>query len=251
MKKNFTASVLQKIHTQKISPRERYYFICKTVLKILALLFFLLFGMHAMGMVFHLVNNIEFLGFVLNQPRILMKLVWFGVPLFWIVLAITLWGVTEKVAQQTDRAYRIPFWVLGVLALLIQIGGGIVIEQSNMGEKADQMFERKMDWYQGAERINDRMERMPEKGFLGGVVVSVESDNVILLNDMTNKKWKVKIIPKPFDDRVLEEGMKIHMVGEIVKDDTFLAVDWRPARKPMGNQKGDRQMRPPSFERLR
>ena len=253
MKNNFAASVLNKIHKKKISPRERYYFVCRVILKIVALIFFLLFGMLAMAVLLHLVHNIAFLEFVIDRPRVFMKFFWFGVPLFWIVMTVALWGVTEKVVEQTDRAYRIPFWAIGLSVLVLQVGGGIILEQSRVGERADLMFEQRMSWYHGAERINRRAERMPEDGFLGGEVVSMESDTLFVLSDMTEKVWRVQLLPVRVPREKLEEGMRIQMVGEMISNNEFLAVSWRSARKGprMDGPRDNMRPRPFLFERLR
>lgn len=248
MKNNFADSVLKKIHRQKISPHERYYFVALAVLKVSALLMFLFLGMHSVAMVLHLVNNIEFLGFVLEQPRVLVKLIWFGVPLFWMVLAVALWVVIENLAQKTERAYRIPFWMIGVLALVLQVAGGFVMERSQIGERADQMFEKRMEWYHGAERINRRMERSPQKGFLVGMVLEIKSNELILLNDMDGKVWRVELIPNPRISYKMREGVKIGVVGEMIGNDEFVAERWRPLKdRPDGKRKGSGK-RPPLFE---
>ena len=259
MKKNFTASILKKIHAKKNSPRERYYFIAKRVLQLFSGIAFLIFGMLSVALVWHLIHNFEFLEFIWDKPQILGKLLWFGVPLFWMIAAAALWVVTEQVVQRTERAYRVPFWIIGTGILLLQVLGGLALEQSNVGERIDAGFEKRMEWYNGAERINRRMERMPEKGFLVGEIVEVKSDTFILLNDMTNKEWEVQFEHIRESQPELEEGMKIRMVGEMKGENEFLAFSWKPARKrpqdgrpkEFFQRKGDPAMRGHQIDRLR
>lgn len=252
MNKKFAASVLNRIHKQKISRREKIYFIARNVSKVTSLIIFLLFGMLAVAMVLHLANNIEFLAFIWDRPRILTKVLWVGVPFFWVMMAAALWIVTEKLVQKTDRAYRIPFWVLGITALLVQVGGGIVLEQSRVGERLDQSFENRMQWYQGAGKINRKFQRSPEQGLLAGHVLEIKSDELILLNDMTEKEWRVYIdIDSNPRKKKMEEGMDIRLVGEMSGEQEFTAELWRPARggrppfmrRPMRD--GERPMRRP------
>jgi len=255
MKKSFADSVLKKIHAKKITPREKSYFIAKTVLHVIAGVAFLVFGMFSVALLWHLIHNFEFVEFMWEKPHIFGKLFWFGVPLFWIILSIASWIVTEQIVQRTDRAYRIPFWMIAAAVLLIQILGGFALEQSKVGERADAMFEERMEWYQGSERMNKRMERVPEEGFLMGTVLEIKSNTMILLSDLTNKKWKVQLEENANPRRKIEEKMNVRMIGEMIGETEFIAISWRPARKrPLEgrrNKKGGNNMRPPLFNRLR
>ncbi len=231
MNKKFTASILKTIHAGKITPRERYYFIAKTVFRIFTGIIFLAFGMLSVALVWHLIHNFAFAEFILDRPRILGKLLWFGVPIFWMILSVALWIVTEQVVRQTNRVYRVPFWVIGITVLLIQILGGFILEQSQVGERVDSLFEKRMEWYQGAERINRRFERMPEQGFLVGRVLEIKSDTLILLNDMTDKKWEVHFEHIQNRRIQIEEGIVIRIVGEMLSEGEFSATHWRPIRR--------------------
>jgi hypothetical protein len=254
MKKNFTDSVLKKIHAKKITPREHSYFLAKTIIQIFAGIAFLAFGMLSIALVWHLIHNFAFVEFIFDSPRILAKLFWFGVPVFWIILSVLLWIVTEQIVRQTKRVYRIPFWVIGIIVLLVQVLGGFILEQSQVGEQVDIMFEQRMEWYQGARRMNNRLERMPENGFLVGTVLEIKSEKIILLNDMTNKQWEVRLNSDRAQRFQIEEGLKIRMIGEMISENEFLATSWRPARKrpplhgkrnELFRKKGRRDMRPP------
>lgn len=259
MKKDFSASVLKKIHAKKIAPRERYYFIAMTMIRVFAGIAFLAFGMLSVALVWHLIHNFAFLEFILERPNILGKIFWFGVPVFWMILSVTLWVVTEQVVQRTDRAYRIPFWAIGVALLFLQVIGGFILEQSRVGERIDVLFETRMDWYHGAERMNQRMERMPEQGFLVGEIMEVKSDTFILLNDITRTQWEVHFEQAKQHQPEFKEGMEIRMIGEMTGIHSFHAVSWKPARgRPMDRRseellkrKDGRNVRPPRIDRLR
>ncbi len=247
MKKNLADSILEKIHAKKIKPHERAYFMAKTILKILLGIAFLAFGMLSVALVWHLIHNFAFAEFILDRPRILFQLIWFGVPLFWLFLSVALWIVTEQVFKQTKRLYRVPFWAIGLSVLCVQIAGGYFLEQSAIGERVDAMFEKQVDWYQGAQRMNERLEKMTEEGFLVGIVVERQSDKLILLNDREQKEWTVHLEPKP-DRRQpppIQKGMFIRMVGEQLNKDEFLAISWRPVQRA---KPGSPMMKPRRFQ---
>lgn len=261
MKKDFSASILKKIRAKNITPRERSYFFAKTILHVLLGIAFLALGMISVALVWHLIQNFAFVEFILDRPQVLIKLFWFGVPLFWIFLSIVLWIVTEQVVRRTDRAYRIPFWGIGIMVFFVQILGGITLEQSRIGEKTDLMFEKRIEWYQGAERMNDRIERMQERGFLVGIIFDVPSERFILLQDVTGKKWEVELSPeRRMPPLELKTGIKLGMMGEITGENSFRAFSWKPARgRPMDRrtkesllEKEDgRIMRPPMSNQTR
>ncbi len=258
MKKNFTDSVLKTIRAKKITPRERSYFIAKTVIQIAAGIAFFLFGMLSVALVFHLINNFAFAEFILNHPQLLRKLFWFGVPVFWVVLSVLLWFVIEQIVRETKRVYRMSFGVIGILVLSIQVLGGFILEQSQVGEQVDLIFEQRMNWYHGAQKINRRLERMPEHGFLVGEVLKVKSDSLIFLNDIMNKEWEVYLESKRRPPFEIKKGMKLRMIGEMRGENEFKAIDWKPARDrrpPLHKRrnsfkKDERGMRPPFHNRL-
>jgi hypothetical protein len=198
---------------------------------------FLGFGMLSVALVWHLIHNFAFAEFILEQPHILGKLLWFGVPIFWLVLSVVLWIVTEQVVRRTDRVYRVPFWIIGVSVLLVQVFGGFLLEQSQVGERVDGAFEHRMEWYNGMERINKRFERMPEQGFLVGRVIKIESDTLILLNDRTGETWKVHFETLENPRVEMKEGMIIRMIGEVIRPGEFFADHWKPERPPRMMQK--------------
>lgn len=237
MKQDFSASILKKIRAKKVTQRERWYFVVKTISHVFLGVVFLGFGMLSIALVWHLVHNFAFAEFILEQPHVLGKLLWFGVPIFWIILSIVLWIMTEQVVRRTDRAYRIPFWIIGVTVLLFQVVGGFLLEQSQIGGRVDITFERRMDWYNGMERINHRFERMPEEGFLMGKVIKIESNTLILLNDRIEKTWRVHLESLSNRRMEIKEGMIIRLVGEVEGVDEFFADSWRPERPPRMMQK--------------
>lgn len=230
MKYDFSAAVLKKIRAKKITPRERWYFLAKTISRVFLGVVFLGFGMLSVALVWHLIHDFAFAEFILEQPHILGKLLWFGVPIFWLILSIVLWIVTEQVVRRTDRVYRVPFWIIGVSVLFVQVFGGFLLEQSQVGVRVDAGLENRMDWYNGMGRINKRFERMPEQGFLVGRVMKIESDTLILLNDRTGETWKVHFESLYNRRTEMKEGMIIRMVGAVMKPGEFFANAWRPER---------------------
>lgn len=232
MKHDFSAAVFKKIRAKKITPRERWYFLAKTISHVFLGIIFLGFGMLSVALVWYLIHNFAFAEFILEQPYVLGKLLWFGVPIFWLILSVVLWIVTEQVVRGTDRVYRVPFWIVGVSVLLLQVFGGGVLEQSQVGERVDVGFENRMDWYNGMGRINKRFEHMPEQGFLMGKVMKIKSDTLILLNDRTGETWKVHFESLYNRRNEIKEGMIIRMVGEVTRPGEFFANAWRPKRPP-------------------
>ncbi len=257
MNKNFAASVLNRIHKKKISPRERVYFIAKRVLQVVAGILFLGLGMVAIAILWFMLTHIEFVGMIMDSPRILLKWVMWGIPLLWALLAAASGVVAEKLIQSTGRLYRVSFGVLAGGVLLVQVIGGVALESLHVGEMADAAIERQAHWYQGNERINRRLERAPEHGFLVGAVKEIKSKELILVNDMSGEEWRVKLQKRADVRQELEVGMKIHMVGEMLGEQEFLAAHWRAAGdRPLfkarkGKRKGEHGEPSPLFDRLR
>jgi len=256
MTSKISKSILKKIESEKIAQHSRIFFILKNTVVLGAGILFFVFGIIATSIIFHFCNHLEFAEFLWESPRILIKILMFGVPFFWLVFAVILGVFTNFMARKSPRGYKIPI-VLGIGSLLfLQIASGFFLEKSNIGDRVDEIMEHRISFYRGAEKMRNKMWRSVEDGFLAGVVIEIKSDTIFLLDDSDAKEWKIKCEKcreLPFVDLVIKVGNKVKMVGEQAGEDEFSARMVRPFKRPFmppsmmreGRRGGEGRMSPP------
>ncbi len=235
MNSKISKSILQKIAREKIAPHSRWFFLLGNALILFGGIIFFIFGIVATSIIFHFWNHLEFAEFLLESPKVLIKILTFGVPLFWIIFAIILGTFANLMARKSPRGYKVPI-VLGVSSLLfLQIASGFFLEKSNIGDHVDAMMEERISFYRGAEKMRNRMWKSVEDGFLAGEIIEIKSDKIFLLDDANEKEWEVKCdecYKNHRVDKILKVGKKVKMVGEQTGENKFSAKMARPFKRP-------------------
>ncbi len=239
-------SVLKKIEQGKIEPRSKWFFLLRNTIFVAGGALFFVFGIIATSIIFHFWNHLEFAEFLWESPQILIKIFAFGVPFFWFFFAIILGAFANFMARKSPRGYKVPI-TLGISSLLfLQIASGFFLEKSNIGDVLDNVMEHRMPFYQGAEKMRNKMWRSVEDGFLAGKIIRIESDTLFLLDDLNEVEWKIKCKKcqeRPFMDKVLKIGNKVKMVGRKTGEAEFEAKMVRLFKRPflpLSKRRGDR-----------
>ncbi len=250
--KKLSKSVLKKIQKEQITPTARTYFIFRNMVIGGLGILFLVLGILACAIIIHFLNNAEFLEFVWKGPRQFLKLLWFGIPVFWIILLIGLVFITTYLTRKTPKGYKFPFgWALGAF-LLSQIIGGIVLEGSNIGEQLDQRIARHISFYQNRQERRQKFWKNPENGFLAGTIIEINENGILLLDDWNKTQWTVDFTKSMIGERVqLQPDEKIRLIGTKAGNTEFIADQirsWKRARgRGLRGKKDFRQ--PPRFEK--
>ncbi len=235
MTSKISKSILKKIEREKIVQHSRIFFVIRNILILGGGIIFFAFGILATSIIFHFWNHLEFAEFLWESPRIFIKILAFGVPMFWFVLAIILGYFANFLARKTKRGYKIPL-IFGIFTLLfVQITSGFFLEKSNVGDLVDEIMEHRISFYKGARKMRNKMWRSVEDGFLAGKIIEIKSDTLFLLDDLNKKEWQVeckRCAEFPFADRVLQVGKKVKMVGKQIGENEFNAKMVRPFRRP-------------------
>ncbi len=236
MKNPLSSSVLKKIKKDNIEPLPKWYFFIRNTLLAGLVGLFTLFGILACAIIFHFFNNFAFLEFLLEGPRVFMKVLWIGIPFLWIFLMAVFCIFAGFTLQRTKKGYKIPVVLAFASILLVQIASGALLEQSNVGERLDRRAAQHMKFYQHAQARREGLWTKPDEGFLAGTIVEVQADKILLLNDLQKKRWEVDYEESRVGPRVeLSPEEKIRVRGEKIADDKFKAKRigvWDRKRRP-------------------
>ncbi len=223
-KNHLSKSVLEKIKTEQITPTSKWYFLVRNICLIGLVGLFAIFGMLASAIIFHFLNNFEFLEFLLEGPRVFMKVFWIGIPFIWIFLSIFFCLFAGYTLQKTKKGYKIPL-LLGIGSIfLVQIASGALLEQSQVGERLDKNFAQRLSFYKHAHARREGLWMKSDEGFLAGTIIEVQDDKILLLDDLKKKRWTVDYAKSRIGPRVeLNPEIKIRIRGEKISDIEFKA----------------------------
>jgi hypothetical protein len=224
MKKHLTDFVLQKIKKEHIQPHSKWYFFLRTLLLGGGGMFFFLLGTLASAIIFHFINFNESFDFIAQSPPTFFKLFWLGLPLVWIGITLAGGILALYFSRKTKKGYKIPLLVWGILIFIPQVVVGFFLEQSHIGERADEMIAHHMSFYTSIHQRRHNLWSQPRDGFLAGTILEIKNDTFLILDDFKNQKWNVDYSrTKKRGRQNILVGEKIKMIGKKISDRVFYA----------------------------
>ncbi|HEY5714026.1 MAG TPA: hypothetical protein VIT68_01615 [Candidatus Gracilibacteria bacterium] len=216
-------SVLERIKKEQIQPRSKWYFLFKSLLIGIFSIVFVILGLIACTMIFQFLEHIMILEMLWKSPYVFLKLLWLGIPLFWLVSWVGLFGFGTFLAHESKHGYKIAWRSWVILILSIQILGGFALYESHVGDRIDQFMGQLMRRYERAETRGNRMWRNPENGFLGGAILDIQETS-ITLKDRAENEWTVDITSAHRPEALtLEIGTRVRLTGEKTSEANFKA----------------------------
>ena len=192
--KKIAKSVLEKIRREKICPRARLFFVLKNFFVFCGGILFLLFGIFPAAAIFFAFENLEILDFLLHGPRIFLKIIFVGLPIFWIFLWIFFGFLATNFFRKTKKLYKISTTFFLIFIFCGQIFGGFFLKNSEFVEN----FEEKTAHHIFIKSVRDRRDAIwhrPDDGFLLGKFEKFDGEN-LLVKSPDEKIWRVKISAK-------------------------------------------------------
>ncbi len=243
-KKPLADKILKKIQDHHLTPRPRWHYIVKDAAFWGLYFGALILGSGAIGVMLFAFFETDFdlLSYVPgNQLASFLHLL----PLYWIVFfclfsALAIWG-----AQRTKKGYRISICILILSNLVISLALGSGLYYSGGGERLERVFSRGVPFYRPLEHRREKMWRKVENGFLGGKILALHEDKILILSDFDEKEWEVDYSEARFRRPIeLQEGLRIRLIGIKISENQFKADVIRPWRKKRGPGFPRRGMKP-------
>lgn len=164
-----------------------------------------------------------------------------GVPLFSLfLLGIFLWA-GSLLLQQTRRGYRYPLYFLTGVFLMGSLACGYFLEGSPLDEPTERFFLRALPHSETLSATlipsAERQWSQPERGLLGGAVLSSGTTDMTLL-DTSQKLWTVDYSQATLDESVsLDPYEQVKMIGNQDGEDTFQATEIKKWDQPESSKK--------------
>ena len=149
-------------------------------------------------------------------------------PLLWILflgifLIISILGI-----RHTKTGYRYPLLKILSFNILLSIFLGSLFFYTGGAKKIEQIFAENIPAYQSVEENKILKWSHPENGLLSGMILENKDEDIILIEDFNGIKWEVDIRDAFLRPRLyLDQGEKIKIMGEILKDNVFIAQEIR------------------------
>jgi hypothetical protein len=160
-----------------------------------------------------------------------LQIIGSGVPFFSVILLIVFLWAAVWVLQQTRRGYRYPMTLLVGVFLLSSVALGYFIEESPLDEPTERFFLSALPHVDtlpaGLVPSAERQWARPERGLLGGTIVSSDAAGLQLI-DASEKLWTVDYSAAAVSSGVsLDVHRDIKMIGAQEDETTFKASEIR------------------------
>ena len=230
MQEDFSQNVLQTIEQRNLSPKPRWRFVLKDVFLWALWAFSLILGSITFSAIVFFFVHDGFLFSHLVRHQRWMESVQF-IPIFWMLVFGLFFTVSYWNAIKTKHGYRFHASVVGAnIVLSVLFGSSLYF--FGFGSMTDCLAGRHLPLY----RVLEDRQRMvwihPEKGFLGGTIVSLEQENDFQLRDVQERLWMIKNASD--GETMVVVGNRVHVLGTLFEGEayTFVARDIFPWKAP-------------------
>lgn len=198
--------ILEKIKQAHIKPKPRWEFLLKNCVIWALFIISILIGSLSFGiMIFMFKNNC--LQHFINTSGVFQKFL-IGLPYFWLLILIAFIAIAFYNFKHTNKGYRHnPLFIVSAGILLSIIIGSIVYAIGG-SEKLEDIFYRKMPFYQKMMKFQGRMLFDPQKGRVPGIVIEINKDYIKIQDFM----GKIHSISTSTDQFVI--GQRIIIYGK-------------------------------------
>ena len=224
MNDHLSDTIIQTLEKRGISPRPRWHFLLKRrVLWFVSCLSVLLGGIAISVIIFvffdHDTDARVYLHENLAQDLLL------SIPYVWLVSLAILVALTRLAVLHTEHGYRYGVSRVITLTLLASVALGLLFDAFDVGQNVDEFLNETIPYYDSIVYTSRDAWSQPEKGLLGGTLLSTLSSSEIHIRDFRNREWRVDVSKIEQGDLPpqLVIGQIIKIVGDDMGQGTFRA----------------------------
>ncbi len=226
--------VMERIASQKVEPRPRWYFTVKNLLLWLSGVILLLVGALSVSIIIFTVTGAPWeVRRVLGESPLMHLLHIF--PFLWLFAFIAFLAISDYCICQTKGTYKHSSFKVSMAIILASIILGIIFNICKVSSLADnKLGKHTPKIYKTLEQRRHGILHHPEKGRVMGVVQSIDGRTFVVMDK--NKKNELVIngegIP---EDRyeLVEVGRKLLIIGKPHSKEVFNALDVHYPEKKM------------------
>lgn len=223
---SMVTDVFDRIETESVKPRSKWYFICKNEIFWGLGLFSIIIGSVSVAAGLFAVSYIE-LDFYTVTHDSLIGFLLDTLPLMWVIcfLAFIVLGYVQ--IKNTRRGYKYSFVIVVGSTFIMSLVGGGVLHTYGFGALLEKAVENRIPFHNSAFVEREQIWLKAERGVIAGEVVYIERDNSsFVLKDWSGKPWLINSQDlMEMDMSILKENTMIRVIGlpAIVNEDSLLA----------------------------
>ena len=232
--------LIEKMKSLNLKPKPIWHFTANRAFYWFLFIVSVMLGAFAFSVVLFSIQQLDF-NLIAHMLHSRLEFILGLAPFFWIVSLIIFLFIAMVGIKKSRKGYKFSYLKIVVFSASFSILVGTLFFIGGGGEWLENAFSVRAGFYEGIESKKVKLWSEPEKGFLSGTIIEVNSTN-IQLNDFANKIWSIDIehanIPPAV---IISEGVKIKLIGQIVSENNFRADEIRPWGSGGGMQKGPKR----------
>lgn len=232
MKTQLSEDIIGLIDKRNLTPIPRWHFLLKRSVFWTTAVFAVVLGGLAVSVIIFVYFDHDTEGMVyLNQTLIdnLLK----TIPYFWLVSLIFLIALTNMSIRYTKGGYRYGVLRVVAIALITSLALGFVFNEFEMGKTINESLSESIPYYNSLVYTSTDEWSQPEKGLLGGIVLTTADTYSVSIRDFRNKEWHISFQGFDAEDisAVPRPGERLRGVGKDLGNNTFQAEQVFPWKK--------------------
>ena len=231
MKGTLSENIIKNIDERKLVPIPRWQFLFKRSVFWTITGFAILLGGVAVSVIIFLYFDHDTEGITyLNQS--LVDNILISIPYFWLVTLLLLIILTHISIRHTKRGYKFGIFKVAGMTLAASLSLGFIFDQFDVGKNINESLNELIPAYSSLVYTSTDEWSQPEKGLLGGTVLSIADVNGVSIRDFHQKEWSIHF--KGFDAEDISlipgPGKRLKAVGKDLGNNIFQAEQvflWR------------------------
>lgn len=214
--------LLENLKKNHVQPIPKSIFILKNLSIWMTFLIFELLGIFSIMFIFYFGKNLEIFSFILEAPKMLPKILFVGIPFFWLIFAIGFIFFAGFSIGKTKKGYKLSrFWIF-FAGVLIPFVFGAFLSQTAIAEKIERGVKKRVHVFEDLTRKKERLWQTPEHGFLGGKIKEISNVNQWIVVNFKKEEWTIQFTEKTIlpNEIKFKVGQKVRIQGELLDIDS-------------------------------
>lgn len=227
--------ILDKIKTENVTPKSRWYFIGLNSLLILAIILSIIVGSIAMAVIIrHFALTDWELAHQFTGGHIQSFFIF--LPYLWLIFILVAIFSADALFKQTKTGYKWRSWTIALGSIILSANFGYITYLIKIDQPLEDLVLTNIPFYKQWENDQDKLFAAPDMGVLAGRILEVNSEKEWILVDFADHRWLVSVDQaKMKNDFIPKAGLPVGMLGEPLDNNHFdakMITLWRKRLLP-------------------
>lgn len=218
--------LFDKIKSQKIQQKPKWYFQFKNYFFWLLFTGFILLGSLSFSVILFAIQQTDFdlLNHLSHSP---LEFILGIAPLVWLVTLIVFLMIAMMGIRNSKKGYKFSLSNMIAFSISFSIVLGTLFFISGGAQYLETSFATSFSNYKSIESLKISRWSNPESGYLSGTIINI-SDDELEIEDFDQKRWKIDITDARLrGNKSLETNAKMKFIGEKTGHNQFKASEIR------------------------